>query len=99
MVFLLDALNFPTEGSSTVPASNAVMPTCAPIGADGCELTQADLGDSYAFVSALATRPASIDRIFDLYELGKLNPAALLVPRDLSLAQALNEYLRAAGGV
>ena len=98
IVFLLDALNFPTEGASTVRASNAVMPTCAPIGEDGCELTQTDLGDSYAFVSALATRPASIERIFDLYELGRLNPAALLVPRDLSLARALSEYLRGAQG-
>jgi hypothetical protein len=96
IVFLLEALNFSTESASSVPASNAVMPPCAPIGADGCELTQEDLGDSYAFVSALATRPASIDRVFDLYELGRINPAALLVPRDLSLAQALNEYLRAA---
>jgi hypothetical protein len=98
IVFLLEALNFSTESATAVPASNAVMPTCAPIGADGCELAQADLGDSYAFVSALATRPASIERIFDLYELGRLNPAALLVPRDLSLARALSEYLRAARG-
>jgi hypothetical protein len=50
------------------------------------------------FVSALATRPASIDRIFDLYELGQANPAALLVPRDLSLARGLTEYLAAARG-
>jgi hypothetical protein len=99
IVFILEALNFPTESSSTVPASNAVMPTCAPIGEDGCELTRADLGDSYEFVSALATRAASIERIFDLYELGRRNPAALLVPRDLSLARALSEYLRAARGV
>ena len=75
------------------------MPTCAPIGEEGCELTQADLGDSYGFVSALATRPASIERIFDLYELGTRSPAALLVPRDLSLARALTEYLRAGRGV
>jgi hypothetical protein len=98
IVFLLEALNFSTESATSVTASNAVMPPCSPIGEDGCELTQADLGDSYAFVSALATRPASIERIFDLYELGRLNPAALLVPRDLSLARALTEYLRAARG-
>jgi hypothetical protein len=96
IVFLLDALNFPTEGAATVRASNAVMPMCAPIGEDGCELTPDDLGDSFGFVSALANRPASIDRIFDLYELGRLNPATLLVPRDLSLARALREYVRAA---
>jgi hypothetical protein len=99
IVFLLEALNFSTESATSVPASNAVMPTCAPLGEDGCELTPDDLGDSFGFVSALASRPASIERIFDLYELGRRNPAALLVPRDLSLAQALSEYLRAAGGV
>jgi hypothetical protein len=97
IVFLLEASNFPTESASSVPASNAVMPRCAPLGEEGCELTRADLGDGYGFVSALATRPASIERIYDLYELGRVNPAALLVPRDLSLARALSEYLRAAG--
>jgi hypothetical protein len=97
LVFILDALNFPTESSSTVPASSAVMPTCAPLGEDGCELTPDDLGDGFGFVSALANRPASIERIFDLYELGRRNPAALLVPRDPSLARALSEYLSAAG--
>jgi hypothetical protein len=99
IVFLLDALNFPTAGAATVPASDAVMPTCAPIGEAGCELTPADLGDSFGFVSALANRPASIERIFDLYDLGRRDPAALLVPRDPSLARALSEYLRAAGGI
>ena len=96
LVFLLDALNFSTESAAVVRASNAVMPACSPIGSAGCELTRADLGDGLGFVSALASRPASIDRIFDLYELGQSNPPALLVPQDLSLARALSEYLAAA---
>jgi hypothetical protein len=98
LVFLLDAVDFSTAGAASVPASAVLMPRCAPLGDPGCELTREDLGDAVGFVSALATRPASIDRIFDLYELGQANPAALLVPRDLSLARGLTEYLAAARG-
>jgi hypothetical protein len=78
------------------------MPTCSPLGAKGCELTRAALGNRFAFVSALARRPVSIERVLRLYDLlhSTPNPIALaeLALEERSLASALNEYVRAAQG-
>ena len=95
IVFLLDAARFPTDAATSVRASRLLMPPCSPLGAPGCRLRPADLGRAFPFVSALALRPASIDRALRKYETLRTNPAALAALRltDPSLARALNLYL------
>ena len=92
VVFVLAALNFPTDSAAAVPASNLLMPRCSPLGARACPLTRASLGARYTFVSALAHRPASIRRILELY---RLAPAAVLARelKDPAIALALSQYV------
>ena len=100
IVLVLEALDWPTDGGTTVAASDRLMPPCAPLGAPGCPLTRSALGKRVAFVSALASRPASLDRIYRLY--GALHAGShVLAPLalvDPSLAKAIGEYLRAGSG-
>jgi hypothetical protein len=90
--FVLAAQNYATDGANAQRISQLLMPKCAPIGGDGCAPTPVDLGTSYGFVSALASRPVSIERIFTSYETSRSNPAALspdvLAFTDAPLAQA-----------
>jgi hypothetical protein len=99
LVIVLGAMNYPTDGASTQRVSKVIMPPCSPLGGAGCTLTPADLGTSFPFVSALATRPASLERIFALYELSRSNPAALepdvLAYTDPSLTAGLVALLTA----
>jgi hypothetical protein len=92
VVFVLAALNFPTDSAAAVPASNLLMPRCSPLGARACPMTRANLGARFTFVSVLAHRPASIRRILELYRLG---PAAVLARelQDPAIAVALSQYV------
>ena len=98
IVFLLEAARFPTNATTSTRASTLLMPPCSPLGAPGCSLTVKDLGRTFPFVSALALRPASIDRDLEEYETLRTNPAALgaLELSDPALAAALGLYLAAA---
>lgn len=98
IVFLLEAARFPTNATTSVRASTLLMPPCSPLGATGCSLTVKDLGRTFPFVSALALRPASIDRDLQEYETLRTNPAALgaLELSDPALATALTLYLAVA---
>jgi hypothetical protein len=99
LVLVLAAMNYPTDGSGTQQVQKVIMPPCSPLGGAGCALTPADLGSSFPFVSAMAARPASLERIFSLYEVSRSNPAALapevLAFSDPSLAAALAAFLAA----
>jgi hypothetical protein len=99
ITILLDAIDFPTSGAETAPVARDLMPRCSPLGALGCQLTLADLGAQLPFVAALAQRPASLDRVFALYERRDLGPGAiaLMAATDPSLVQALGEVLATAG--
>ena len=68
IVFLLEAERFPTDATTSMRASKLLMPPCSPLGSPGCRLRPADLGRAFPFVSALALRPASIDRALSEYE-------------------------------
>jgi hypothetical protein len=98
IVFLLEAAHFPTNATTSVRASKLLMPPCSPLGAPGCRLTAHDLGRTFPFVSALATRPASIDRDLKEYETLRTNPLALaaLVASDPALTRAIGLYLAVA---
>lgn len=99
LLFALEAMNHPTDGAGTQRASRVVMPPCSPIGGAGCALTPDDLGSSFAFVSALASRPMSLERIFAMYDVSLTNPAALspevLAFSDPPLAAGLAAFLAA----
>jgi hypothetical protein len=98
IVFLLEAARFPTDALTSVRASRLLMPPCSPLGVPGCRLRVADLGRAFPFVSALALRPASIDRAYREYETLRTNPAALgaIALADPSLGLALQLYLAVA---
>lgn len=98
IVFLLEAARFPTNATTSVRASKLLMPPCSPLGAPGCALTAHDLGRTFPFVFALATRPASIDNDLKEYETLRTNPLALtvLVASDPALARAIALYLAVA---
>ncbi len=98
IVFLLEAARFPTNATTSVRASKLLMPPCSPLGAPGCALTAHDLGRTFPFVFALATRPASIDHDLKEYETLRTNPLALtvLVASDPALARAIALYLAVA---
>jgi len=95
IVFLLEAAHFPTDAATSVRASKLLMPPCSPLGTPGCRLIVADLGQAFPFVSALALRPASIDRGLREYETLRTNPGALTAFElaDPSLGLALRLYL------
>jgi hypothetical protein len=99
ITILLDAIDFPTSGAETLPVARDLMPPCSPLGTPGCQLTVADLGTRLPFIAALAQRPASLDRVFALYDRRDLGPAAiaLMAATDPSLVQALGEVLSTAG--
>jgi hypothetical protein len=98
IVFLLDAAHFPTDAVTSVRASKLLMPPCSPLGTPGCQLRVADLGRAFPFVSALALRPASIDRAVREFATLRSNPLALtsLELADPSLGLALRLYLTVA---
>ena len=98
IVFLLEASRFPTDAATSVRASTLLMPPCSPLGTTGCRLTIKDLGRAFPFVSALALRPASIDRALAEYTTLRSNPAAVgaLELADPSLALTLRLYLAVA---
>jgi hypothetical protein len=97
--FVLGAMNYPTDGAGVQAVLKTVMPPCAPIGGAGCALTPDDLGSSFAFVSALSSRPASLAQTFAMYEASRTNPAALapevLAFSDPALAAGLSAFLAA----
>ena len=99
LTILLDAIDFPTSGAETAPVARDLMPRCSPLGAPGCQLTVADLGSQLPFVASLAQRPASLDRVFALYERRDLGPPAiaLMAATDPSLVQAFGQVLATAG--
>jgi hypothetical protein len=99
ITILLDAIDFPTSGAETAPVARDLMPPCSPLGTPGCQLTVADLGPRLPFIAALAQRPASLDRVFALYDRRDLGPPAiaLMAATDPSLVQALGEVLSTAG--
>jgi len=98
VVFLLEATHFPTDGATSARASRLLMPPCSPLGAAGCGLNPHDLGRSFAFVSALALRHATIDKALREYTTLRQNPAAVstLALSDPALAAALALYLAVA---
>jgi hypothetical protein len=98
IVFLLEAARFPTDGDTSARASTLLMPPCSPLGAPGCTLRPRDLGRSYAFVSFLAHRNATIDRALREYTTLRQNPDAVrtLALTDPTLAAALGLYLAVA---
>jgi hypothetical protein len=95
--FVLAAQNYPTGGAGAQRISQLLMPKCAPIGGGGCAPTLEDLGTSYSFVSKLASRPVSIERIFASYENSRSNPAVLspdvLAYTDPPLAEAATLFV------
>jgi hypothetical protein len=98
IVFLLEASRFPTDAATSTRASALLMPPCSPLGSPGCELNARDLGRAFPFVSALALRPASIDRALAEYTTLRSNPAAVgtLALTDPALSLALKLYLAVA---